>query len=102
VCWGDACSPSQSGCHVLCVPQIPLSGYGGVSRITLDDLQMSQKNHYWLDIGQVTANQHVLAKVTVRNIGVRAAYISGVCFQGVFDVCLFGLVGTGSVSFAWF
>ena len=90
-CWGDAYPPSQLGRDVLrarCVPQIPLSGYGGVSHITLDDLQTSQKNHYWLDIGQVTVNQHVHAKVTIRNIGARAAYISGVCFQGVFDVCL--------------
>ena len=62
--------------------QIPLSGYGGVSRIIVDDLQLSQKDHYWTNVGPVIADQRVIAKVTVHNVGARAAYISAMSFQG--------------------
>ncbi|XP_021379779.1 uncharacterized protein LOC110467151 [Mizuhopecten yessoensis] len=54
---------------------IPLSGYGGIGNVIIEGAKVSEKDHYWLDMGEMSVGQRIAKRVTLRNIGSRPAYI---------------------------
>ncbi|XP_060078039.1 uncharacterized protein LOC132557559 [Ylistrum balloti] len=58
---------------------IPLSGYGGTSNVIVEGAKVSEKDHYWLEMGEMTVGQRIAKRVTLRNIGNRAAFVRSVC-----------------------
>ena len=65
-----------------CVLQVPLSGYGGISKLILENVQRSKSSIYWTTL-QVPPRPDAPAEVmaTVRNVGDRAAYAKCVAFK---------------------
>ena len=64
------------------VVQIPLSGYGGISKLVLENVEKGQNNNYWKNIGTPRTSVTSLVKASVRNIGHRAAYVKCLGFMG--------------------
>ncbi len=63
--------------------QIPLVGYGGVSRLVIDDLESTQGSQtYGATLGSLTPGNNVITKITLRNKGRRTAYVKALPFQG--------------------
>lgn len=64
--------------------QIPLSGYGGVSDLTLDGLQKNPLGDFWTNVGHPETGKIIRLVVTLRNIGSRAAFVKALAFKGLF------------------
>ena len=64
------------------VVQIPLNGYGGISKLVLENVEKGQNNNYWKNIGTPRTSVTSLVKASVRNIGHRAAYVKCLGFMG--------------------
>ncbi|XP_072169079.1 uncharacterized protein [Diadema setosum] len=59
---------------------LPLSGYGGVSNLSLEDVKL-RGDTYSQDIGALTPGQHTVHTIKVRNVGLRAAFVKVMCFS---------------------
>lgn len=60
-------------------PQIPLSGYGGTSNITLENVK-KLSDSYMVMLDGLTPASLRKASFRVRNTGSRAAYVKARCF----------------------
>ncbi|XP_064006338.1 centrosomal protein of 192 kDa isoform X2 [Pogoniulus pusillus] len=61
---------------------IPLSGYGGTSNVTLENIKKFPDN-YVLDLNESLPSKIKKASLHVRNTGSRAAYVRAVCFENL-------------------
>ncbi|KAK6185934.1 hypothetical protein SNE40_008063 [Patella caerulea] len=59
---------------------ISLSGYGGVSSVTLKDVHHSGTSRFWLDVGEVSLGSSDMHNVSVTNTGHRAAFVKAISF----------------------
>ncbi|XP_071480003.1 uncharacterized protein [Diadema antillarum] len=59
---------------------LPLSGYGGVSNLSLEDVKL-RGDMYSQDMGALTPGQHTVHTIKVRNVGLRAAFVKVMCFS---------------------
>ncbi|XP_041455677.1 uncharacterized protein LOC121408319 [Lytechinus variegatus] len=59
---------------------VPLSGYGGVSNLVLEDANL-RGDTYLHDFGPLTPGQHTVLTFKVRNTGLRAAFVKALCFK---------------------
>ncbi|XP_069112026.1 centrosomal protein of 192 kDa-like isoform X2 [Argopecten irradians] len=73
---GKLCLKYSGSAHTF---SIPLRGYGGTSKVIIEGAQVSEKDHYFLNMGEMSVGQRIVKRVTIRNIGDRAAYIRSVC-----------------------
>ena len=69
--------------HVTVGVQIPLSGYGGISKLVLEQVNKGQSNNYWKTIGTPRISVTSLVKATVKNVGQRAAYVKCLGYNGM-------------------
>ncbi|XP_033755501.1 uncharacterized protein LOC117338316 isoform X2 [Pecten maximus] len=58
---------------------IPFCGYGGTSSVILERAKVSDKDHYWLDMGEMSVGQRLVKNVILRNTGDRPAYVQSLC-----------------------
>ena len=66
---------------MLCF-QIPLTGYGGISQLELEDMNKGQNGSFWTSTGHPKVGQNTIIKVNIRNTGDRAAYVKTLPFKG--------------------
>ena len=67
--------------------QVPLSGYGGVSKLIVEDVHETDHGCYSINVGQVTTSKSpIICTVTVFNVGRRSAFVKALGFQGKLGV----------------
>lgn len=64
----------------LFLPQIPLSGYGGTSNVTLENIKKF-RDSLVLHLNETLPSKIKQATLRVRNTGSRAAYVRAVCLE---------------------
>ena len=59
-----------------------MSGYGGISKLLMENVESGQNSNYWTNIGTPRSTVSSLIRATVRNVGHRAAYVKCLGFKG--------------------
>ncbi|KAK2155816.1 hypothetical protein LSH36_230g01007, partial [Paralvinella palmiformis] len=60
---------------------LPLTGYGGVSELSLEGVRSSRLNSCWLSLGHPMVGSKLYSTVTVCNNGTQAAYVKAIGFE---------------------
>lgn len=69
---------------IYAILQIPLSGYGGLSRLVIDNLPLlaNQNSIYCQELDAASFHEASTTVATISNVGCRAAYVQAVAFKG--------------------
>lgn len=46
-------------------------------------MESSQNGNYWTSVGTPRFQHSIIAKALIRNVGMRAAYVKGVGYEGI-------------------
>jgi hypothetical protein len=60
---------------------IPLLGFGGSSRVAIQNIQIGQSNSYWLNVGPLMAESTIVQRVSLKNSGHRTAFVKAECYR---------------------